>query len=189
MLHSHRMLEGFVCCRCKRPTCLGLGDHIDHRITVFYSCLFFQDQCAVQMFAALSGQIHPRFLRSLINSAEDHLRQLRAGISTDRSSSHLTGGAAYYKQFSQLQLSFLQDLPGCGICLFCNDCHIFCHDEYLPDFLVIAIFSAFSGRQTALYSYSRQFSNTNIIKKTIFAMVNHPKYFFFSPGICLATCL
>ena len=128
MLHSHRMLEGFVCCRCKRPTCLGLGDHIDHRITVFYGCLFFQDQCAVQVFTALGCQIDACFLRCLIDSAEDHLCQLRAGIGSDGCASHFTGGTPYYKQFSRLRLSFLQDLPGCGICLFCNDCHIFCHD-------------------------------------------------------------
>ena len=128
MFYCHRMFKCFIRCRSEGSSCLGLGNHIDHGITVFYSCLFFQDQCAVQVFTALGCQIDACFLRCLINSTEDHLCQLRAGISTDGCTAHLAGGAPYYKQFSRLRLSFLQDLPGCGICLFCNDCHIFCHD-------------------------------------------------------------
>ena len=146
MFYCHGMFKCFIRCRSEGSSRLGLGNHIDHGITVFYGCLFFQDQRAVQVFTALGCQIDACFLRCLINSTEDHLCQLRAGISTDGCASHLTGGTPYYKQLSRLRLSFLQDLPGCGICLFCNDCHIFCHDEYLPVFLVIPIFCLF--RQT-----------------------------------------
>ena len=45
----------------------------------------FSGQCTVQMLTTLRSQIYPGFLRGLVNTAEDHLRQLRAGIGTDSS--------------------------------------------------------------------------------------------------------
>ena len=111
-LHGDRIAEGVVSGRGERTARLRLRDDI-HNVCAGNG-LALDDDGAVQMLAALRGQIQAVGHEHAVQDGKDLLGDLRTGVRADAAAADLARGAANHDDLTRMQLCFFNQFF-CGL--------------------------------------------------------------------------